>query len=135
MLSINSLYDEKKITLFRNAVISDNLEELKMLTVKYRQHLDDTIFNVAATYGNLDIMKWLLENNCPWNEYTFRFAVKHGNLENIKWLYDNGCPFDSWAFNCALQSGNKTIIQWLKEHNCPIDLIGQYYLIKNPSTS
>ena len=39
-------------------------------------------------------MKWLKENNCPWNESTFMYAAKNGNLENMKWLKENNCPWD-----------------------------------------
>jgi len=39
-------------------------------------------------------MKWLKENECPWNECTFRSAARNGNLENMKWLKENGCPID-----------------------------------------
>ena len=39
-------------------------------------------------------MKWLKENNCPWNEETFEYAAKNGNLENMKWLLENNCPWD-----------------------------------------
>jgi len=37
-------------------------------------------------------MKWLFENGCPFNSYTFHCAVKKGNQENIDWLIANGCP-------------------------------------------
>ncbi len=48
----------------------------------------------AAENGNLENMKWLKENECPWDEWTFSYASKHGNLENMKWLRENGCPWN-----------------------------------------
>ncbi len=45
----------------------------------------------AAKKGNLENMKWLKENGCPWNKWTFISAVENGNQENIKWLKENGC--------------------------------------------
>ena len=50
----------------------------------------------AAEKGILENMKWLKNNNCPWNHYTFIKAVEHGNLENIDWLINNGCPWDNY---------------------------------------
>jgi hypothetical protein len=44
---------------------------------------------IAAENGNIDNMKWLLDNGFILNEYTFILAAKNGNLENIKWLQDN----------------------------------------------
>jgi len=49
-------------------------------------------FRYAAFNGNLDNIKWLKENKCPWNENTFTYAAGNGNLENMKWLKENGCP-------------------------------------------
>jgi hypothetical protein len=31
-------------------------------------------------------MKWLKENNCPWDKWTFKYAAENGNLKNMKWL-------------------------------------------------
>ena len=39
--------------------------------------------------GNLDNMKWLLENGCPWDEETFEEAAKHKNPEVLKWVETN----------------------------------------------
>ena len=46
----------------------------------------------AAKYGNLENMKWLKEQGCPWDSYTFKYAARNGNLENMKWLKEQGCP-------------------------------------------
>ncbi len=48
----------------------------------------------AATNGNLENMKWLLENGCTWDEKTFSEAAYNGNLENMKWLRENSCPWN-----------------------------------------
>jgi hypothetical protein len=37
-------------------------------------------------------MKWLKDNGCSFDEYTFDYAVKNGNLENLIWLKNNDCP-------------------------------------------
>jgi hypothetical protein len=51
--------------------------------------LNGNIFKYAALKGVLKNMKWLKENNCPWNGETFESAAKNGNLKNIKWLEEN----------------------------------------------
>ena len=45
---------------------------------------DSKIF-VAAEYGSLFNMKWLLEIT----------AIKNGNIQNLKWLFENGCRCNS----------------------------------------
>ncbi len=42
-------------------------------------------------------MKWLKENECPWDEWTFGYAALNGNLENMKWLKENECPWDKYT--------------------------------------
>ncbi|KAJ3317390.1 hypothetical protein HDV06_001658, partial [Boothiomyces sp. JEL0866] len=37
----------------------------------------------AARNGNLENMRWLKENNCPWGEETFGNAAEYGDLENM----------------------------------------------------
>jgi len=37
-------------------------------------------------------MKWLFENECVFDKYTFSGATSNGNQENIDWLIANGCP-------------------------------------------
>ena len=55
-------------------------------------NLSPRIFTAAARHGNLDILMWLKQKNCPWDENTFHAAAEHGDLLNMKWLKQNGCP-------------------------------------------
>ena len=78
------------------------------------------IFTRAAKNGNLENMKWLKENGCPWNLWTFEYAALNGNLENMKWLKENGCPWDEQTFMRAAENGNLENMKWLKENGCPV---------------
>ncbi len=63
-------------------------------------------------------MKWLRENNCPWDTLTFTMAVICSNLENLKWLKENGCPLGDKYYSFleyAIASGNLEIINWVKD--------------------
>ena len=48
----------------------------------------------AADHGHLDVLKWLRENGCPWDEETCAYAARGGHLEVLKWARENGCPWD-----------------------------------------
>lgn len=50
---------------------------------KTRQYKD---MNDAALNGNLNCMKWLMQQGHTMDVYTFQNAVLNGNLENMKWL-------------------------------------------------
>src|SRR4051812_18897833 len=43
----------------------------------------------CAFYGELQLIQWLRENGCPWNEDTYSSATKGGHLKIIKWLREN----------------------------------------------
>ena len=46
----------------------------------------------AAGAGQLEILKWLRENDFPWDEETCAAAALNGHLEVMQWLRANGCP-------------------------------------------
>ncbi len=58
---------------------------------------DEYVFTEAAYKGDLEIMEILLKHKFPWNAYTFVAAIRNGNLRNMKWLYASGCPWDGEA--------------------------------------
>ena len=46
-----------------------------------------------AIFENLENMKWLKENGCPWGEQSF-FTCGEKNLYVKKWLKENCCPWN-----------------------------------------
>jgi len=44
----------------------------------------------AVSFGHLDILKYLHENGCPWNEKSFELASLNGNLKCLQYLHENG---------------------------------------------
>lgn len=73
----------------------------------------------AVTGGNLEIIKYLHENDCPWSESTCSNAVYHGHMEILKYLHDNGCPWDKNSCSFAAMKGHLNILQYLHENGCP----------------
>src|SRR5579871_3011947 len=54
-----------------------------------------------------DMMIYLINNNIiKIKKNLFEFSAKYGNLENIKWLLENKFPYDSWVFRNAAENGN-----------------------------
>jgi len=62
----------------------------------------------AAKIGNLKLLKYAHENNCPWNEETCANAAENGHLEVLKYAHENGCP---WNKNGLLTYGLNTEIR------------------------
>jgi len=45
----------------------------------------------------LDILKYLHENGCPWNEFTRYCAMVNGHLDILQYLHENECPWDDYS--------------------------------------
>ena len=66
-----------------------------MQLLHQRGDLDDDYGRLcmwAAGAGQLEILKWLRENDFPWDEETCAAAALNGHLEVMQWLRANGCP-------------------------------------------
>ena len=49
--------------------------------------------NEAAKSGNLEALKLVRENGCPWNETICARAARGGHLDVLKWAIENGCAY------------------------------------------
>ena len=81
--------------------------------------LNAYIFGKACQGGNLEVIKWLRSEDCPWNEWACAGAAKGGHLEILKWLRSEGFPWDEDACSGAAMNGHLEILKWLKSEGCP----------------
>ena len=102
------------------AAMSGQLEELKLL----RENgcpWDEWTCACAADGGHLEMLKWVRENGCPWDKCTCGGAANGGNLEILKWLRENGCPWDDRTCWMAAENGHLEVLQWAHANGCPWD--------------
>ena len=72
-----------------------------------------------ARNGNLELLQFLRENGCPWDDWTCWNAAGYGHLECLKYAHENGCPWD-WRTCCeAAEEGKLECLQYADEHGCP----------------
>jgi hypothetical protein len=76
--------------------------------------LDSTTCEAAVTTGNIEILKRLRENGCPWDKEVISKAARNGKWNIVKWARLNGCDWDETPRKLA---GFPT--KWLNEHGCP----------------
>lgn len=76
-------------------------------------------FQEAAKIGNIDLLKFLKENNVQCDTKTFHNATTEGNLNIIVWLKENKCPWNKSTYNRALKTNNNEIIRLLINSGCP----------------
>ena len=73
----------------------------------------------AAQSGQLEELKSLRANRCPWDEYTCSSAASSGHLEMLQWARANGCPWDEWTCTRAAYDGQLEVLKWARANSCP----------------
>ena len=68
----------------------ENLGIMKWLHENGVTFVDKKIFSYAAMQGDIEIIKWLKVQGCPWGGDTFSHAAIHGDIVNMKWLKEHG---------------------------------------------
>ena len=69
----------------------------------------------AAQGGHLEVLQWVHENGCPWDEDTCWCAAQGGHLEALQWLRANGCPWD-WSTRFVARG---YILEWEVANGVP----------------
>ena len=74
--------------------------------------------STAAKNGNLDVLKWLLSNNCMWYSRPCEYAAKYGHLDILMYCRAEGCE---WMNTCevAARHGHLDILKWAATNGCP----------------
>jgi hypothetical protein len=102
------------------AARSGQLEELKALRVNGCPWDKETCTDAACT-GHLEVLQWVRANGCPWNEDTCSEAAEGGYLEVLQWARANGCPWDIRTCHKAAEGGHLKVLLWARKNGCPCD--------------
>ena len=97
------------------------LSALLRLQLAGRLSCQERLCQAAARSGQLEELKVLRENSCPWDEHTCSRAALSGHLEVLQWARANGCPWDSETCHNAAFGGHLEVLQWARANGCPWD--------------
>jgi len=76
----------------------------------------------VARMNKLEYLVWLREvKNCDWNRWTIAYAAELGNLAMVKYCVENECPMDEDACANAAKKGHLDVLKYLHENDCPWD--------------
>ena len=98
---------------------TNNLDFLKWVREVKRCAWDEGTMNEAAGRGNLEIIKYCVENDCPMNVFECADAALNGHLDVLKYLHEHGCPWDWRTCRCAHENNHIDCLNYAIEHECP----------------
>ena len=73
----------------------------------------------AAMQGNLAMVKYCVENECPMDAVACKYAAIKGHLDVLKYLHENDCPWDLTACSWAHRNNHIDCLNYLIEQECP----------------
>ena len=78
------------------------------------------VLNGIVASGDIELLKWITELGCTFNEVTYKAAIHSGSLEMIKYLMAEGCPFeDKNVISVAGGYGHLNIVKWAVAEGFP----------------
>ena len=86
-----------------------------------------TIKHAIHHGSNINTINYLIENNCPINEWIMVKAVSIGNFELMEYLYKKNIPLTKWSTAFACKCKNDSVLKWLISKNCPYDNLTFYF--------
>uniref|UniRef100_A0A7S1FSY9 Uncharacterized protein n=1 Tax=Corethron hystrix TaxID=216773 RepID=A0A7S1FSY9_9STRA len=70
-------------------------------------------FTRLAKKGNLDGLRRLKKNICPWSPDAYKALARGGNLHVIQWLWEEGCPRVTDMHVEAAKGGHLQVLRWM----------------------
>ncbi len=104
------------------AALEGNLNVLKWMKEQNLQILDIDVRIYAAAGGKVNILEWMKDNNFPLPEKLDALnATINGHVAVLKWMKENNISSDYQAIGkIALDFKQLNILKWLKENNLPL---------------
>ena len=72
-----------------------------------------------ARNGNVELLKFLREQGCPWDRFTCYKAAENGHLECLKYAHEKGCPWHEYTCSNAAFNGHLECLKYAHENGCP----------------
>jgi hypothetical protein len=82
---------------------------------------DSFLCSTAAGLGQLECLKILRKNGCPWSEDLCYIAAGNGQLACLKWAHENGCSWNRFTCSSAASNGHLDCLKYAHENKCDFD--------------
>ncbi len=133
--SIKSLRMHKKM--YEYAATNNHFEFIKLAreihtnepVSKYSDSWNHRVCLNAAITGNLDMLKWLISQDCPAPDTICYSAAASGNIEMLEWLVEkeyclwnkNDSCITLNALHIGIAAGHTKLVQWILEQGVKLD--------------
>lgn len=110
-------YSDESISI--DAIRGKHLHIVEWLVSNSMALHPDLCTEAIEEYGDLELLKYLHENGCDWNEETCIAAASYGYLNILKYLRKNGCPWNNDTAVFATCNGHYALYDWTIANGCP----------------
>lgn len=84
--------------------------------------LTANIFTEAAYEGNIDVLTFLLDHQCPYDTEACAAAAKGDQYDTLLWLRNHQIPWDEKTCRNAVVHGSMRMMQYVTSHHCQIPI-------------
>ena len=79
-----------------------------------------TVASAAAQFGHISLVQWLIqEQGFAMDKRVMENAAFSSNLELVRWLRGEGCPWDLWTCSNAVFRGHVEMLRWARANGAP----------------
>jgi len=80
---------------------------------------DHKTSGTAACLGNLEMLKYCVENGCEVDDGTCAAAAEYGNLDCLKYLREKNVKWDHRTVQDARENNHVECLNYALANNCP----------------
>lgn len=106
----------------KRKIVKEYLDSHDVVLLAYsvgiKLRIPESRIETAAYNGQLNIVKWALDQKCDNTEFTCAMAAAGGQLETLKYLRERGSPWDNFTTHFASEELNFDILKWAIDNGC-----------------
>ena len=116
--------------LTKNIIQNGDLNIIEYFYKTKLNHFYHKLINISFESNNLNVVKWF-HNNFKFNTHSVIKAIKTENINIIKYMLDNDFNCTKTAFEVACSTGNLDIIKLIHDYEFYFGCNSEYTLIMN----
>lgn len=119
----------------QDACIDGNLEIIRWAIDNACPFSLERCHYLAVVHNHLTILQWALSHGYKATDYTCILACRYGHLTTLIWAKNNGAPLSIYCIKYAITGNRLDILEWLYKNGCELTYFAYMYAIdsNNPN--